>query len=440
MNQRNDTPSFNLKVIVKETGLKPDTLRAWERRYGVPAPERSAGGHRLYSQRDIDIVKWLLARQGEGLSISKAVKLWNRLEAEERDALNVREYSSVAVNPLPTGSGSADRGPLAELTDAWLNFCLDFDEYGAEQVISQALGVYSPEVVCLHLLQPALSRIGAGWYQGNVTVQQEHFTSELASRRLKALIQGTPQPSRAGRILVCAPDGEEHIFGLLLLTFLLRRRGWDTVFLGASVPLEEMAETLESTRPNLVVSAAHQLHTAAPLMEMAAMLNGKGIPMAFGGLIFNAVPRLRARIPAHFLGESLEDTPAAVEQIMLGKPELPSAPAAPAAYPKARAEFKGKLPFILAHLWSQSFAKSMPAQYLATANTHFSRDIDSLLALGDLEAVSGQLDWVRGLGGGHEVPYEVLKAYLANFYEAAAAVMGEDGAVLLDWLRAISQN
>lgn len=438
MNQRNDTPSFNLKVIVKETGLKPDTLRAWERRYGVPSPQRSAGGHRLYSQRDIDIVKWMLARQEEGLTISKAVKLWKRLEAEERDPLKVPEYSSVAVSLLQLGGGSTDRGPLNELTEAWINACLEFNERGAEQVISQALGAYSPEVVCLLLLQPALNRLGVGWYEGTVTVQQEHFASELASRRLKALIQGSPQPNRAGRILACAPDGEEHTFSLLLLSFLLRRRGWDVVFLGASVPLQEMAETLASTRANLVVSAAHQLHTAASLMELAQMLAEKGIPIAYGGLIFNAMPALRQRIPAHFLGETLEEAPEAVEQIMVGKPgQLPQL-AAPDSYARARAEFQAKQPFILAHLWSQNPTRFMPVKELKAVNNHFSHVIDALLALGALDAAGQQRDWVRGLGGGHELPDDVLSAYLSSFHDASAAVMGEDGAALVSWLHALS--
>jgi len=78
----NNEPSYNLKAVVQETGLKPDTLRAWERRYGFPEPKRTAGGHRLYSQQDINILKWLVARQKEGLSISRAVELWRQLEAE----------------------------------------------------------------------------------------------------------------------------------------------------------------------------------------------------------------------------------------------------------------------------------------------------------------------------------------------------------------------
>src|SRR5512145_2746366 len=83
------TPAFNLKVVLKETGIAADTLRAWERRYGLPMPQRSAAGHRLYSQRDIETIKWLLKRQAEGLSISRAVDLWNEQMASGSDPLAV---------------------------------------------------------------------------------------------------------------------------------------------------------------------------------------------------------------------------------------------------------------------------------------------------------------------------------------------------------------
>ena len=87
-NQHSDqVPIYNLKVVVQETGLKPDTLRVWERRYGLPQPHRTPGGHRLYSQQDIDTLKWLVARQKEGMSISKAVQLWLNLEAEGKNPL-----------------------------------------------------------------------------------------------------------------------------------------------------------------------------------------------------------------------------------------------------------------------------------------------------------------------------------------------------------------
>ena len=86
MNIDKHAPVHNLKVVLQESGLKADTVRAWERRYGLPRPERSAGGHRLYSYYDIEIVKWLLARQDEGMRISQAVDLFGRLENEGQDA------------------------------------------------------------------------------------------------------------------------------------------------------------------------------------------------------------------------------------------------------------------------------------------------------------------------------------------------------------------
>lgn len=87
MNHINRSPAFNMKVVVQETGIKPDTLRAWERRYGLPDPQRTAGGHRLYSQYDIDLLKWLLARLDEGMSISHAVTMWRQLEVDGKDPL-----------------------------------------------------------------------------------------------------------------------------------------------------------------------------------------------------------------------------------------------------------------------------------------------------------------------------------------------------------------
>src|SRR5512135_2617634 len=91
------TPAFNLKVVLKETGLGADTLRAWERRYGLPVPRRSAGGHRLYSQRDIETIKWLMQQQAEGLSISRAVESWNEQLASGLDPLAGLQQQSIQL-------------------------------------------------------------------------------------------------------------------------------------------------------------------------------------------------------------------------------------------------------------------------------------------------------------------------------------------------------
>src|SRR5512138_2685637 len=113
-------PIYNLKAVLKETGIAADTLRAWERRYGVPMPQRTPGGHRLYSQRDIHLIKWLLARQAEGLSISRAVKQWNTLIESGEDPLGEMQ------DALRARRGSSNEA-LISIREDWLSASLRFD-------------------------------------------------------------------------------------------------------------------------------------------------------------------------------------------------------------------------------------------------------------------------------------------------------------------------
>ena len=243
----NDIPTFNPKVVIKETGISADTLRAWERRYGLPAPERSPGGHRLYSQRDIEIVKWLMAKQREGLSISRAVGLWNELSASGEEPLPGPTSEAMSTTKLLSISSTN----LDEVRKHWLDDCLVFNENGAEQVLNQAFALYPLETVCIEVLQKGLIEIGDMWYRAQATVQQEHFTSALAQRRLDALIAATPPPTRSETILIGCTPKEQHTFPPLLLTLLLRRRGLKVVYLGANVPNQRFNETfnIDPTSP-----------------------------------------------------------------------------------------------------------------------------------------------------------------------------------------------
>ena len=106
-----NTANFNLSVVLRETGIKADTLRAWERRYGLPQPERTEGGHRLYSQRDIEIVRWLMAREEEGLRISQAVEMFTQEVSHGNDPL-----IAAAATPERTLPSAPD-DLIVELTD-----------------------------------------------------------------------------------------------------------------------------------------------------------------------------------------------------------------------------------------------------------------------------------------------------------------------------------
>jgi DNA-binding transcriptional MerR regulator len=432
MPRAKDTPNYNLKAVVQQTGVKPDTLRAWERRYGLPNPERTEGGHRIYSKQDINIIKWLTARKREGLNIKRAVALWRRLESEGQDPLHT--MTPVAAPPTVVPSAKATDSTVMQLRERWVDACLAFDEQAAEQVLTQAFALYPPETVSLEILQKGIAEIGHGWYEGRVTVQQEHFASELAARRLEALIGSTPPPNRPGRILAGCPPQEDHTLALLLLTFLLKRQGWDVTYLGANVPLNRMEATIGATRPQLTILAAQQLHSAATLLEMAQFLRREKVPLAYGGLIFNLLPALRSRIPGHFLGPNLEEAPQAVAQIVAVSRSYPPVEAVAGSYKEAQKHFRERRPFIETHLRGIPPSPGPLSEHLALANRKLARNIDAALALGDINFLSTDIEWVSGLLSNHQMSTELLTDYLKIYHKAAQANLDERGDPIVDWL------
>jgi methanogenic corrinoid protein MtbC1 len=429
---------FNLKAVVQQTSLKPDTLRAWERRYGLPHPERSPGGHRLYSQRDIDTVRWLMARQRQGLSISRAVELWEQVEALGRDPLMTETPlgGRQSANPPPHVLGAS----LADLRERWKSSCLTYDEAHAEQVMAQAFALYPPEVVAVEMLQKTMSEIGEGWQRGEVTVQQEHFCSELAVRRLEALLMAAPPPTRRGRLVAACPPDESHALSLLLVTFLLRRQGWDVVYLGANVPLEQMEATAVATRPDLVIMAAQRLHTAAMLRDMVCLLKEQGVPVAYGGLIFNREPRLRDRIPGHFLGEKLDLAPQRVERLMTGARPLTDVEPVPESYRQARAHFQDRLDRMEEDLLRALGEWQPPLQQQAMVKRELAMSIEDALALGDMDYLDTDLAWLEDLLRSRGIAVDSLRAFMRAYRRAAAAHLDERGGPVLDWLEKVTDG
>lgn len=428
---QDETPTFNLKAVVQETGLKPDTLRAWERRYGLPQPERSTGGHRLYSQHDIDILKWLVVRQEEGLSISRAVDLWRQLEAEGQDPLT-------ALSPaLPHSINGFQRGTsgdtLERLTQDWITACLAFDEPRAEQILSHAFALHSVETVCLELLMKGMAQIGEGWAEGEVMVQQEHFASELAMRRLETLLAASPASTRPGRTLLACPPEEEHVFGPLLITLFLRRRGWSVLYLGADVPSMWLKRTIASVKPNLVILVAQQLPTAATLLEMSQVLREEETPLAFGGMIFNSLPVLRSYIPGHFVGEQLDQAVVQIEQWLTALGSLPPAEAtqvADKAHQQALVHYREKLGLIESEVWQSLKRRELSPRHLVNAHKGIARNLTAGLIFGNLDFVSIDLIRVAIL----HLPAELMADYLQFYYEAAKTHLAEPGRSIINWL------
>jgi methanogenic corrinoid protein MtbC1 len=366
------------------------------------------------------------------------VALWRELEAGGQDPLQDPDYAEPEIEAQPVFHPQGES--IAQLRQEWLAACLAFDERRAEQLLIQALARYPPEAVCLEVLQKGLAQVGEGWYNGEINVQQEHFVSELAMRRLEALVASTPLPTRPGRLLAgCAPQ-EEHVFGALLLTFLLKRRGWDVAYLGARVPAARMPETLASVRPQLVILTAQRLHTAATLYETARLLQQQAVPLGFGGLIFNRAPELRQRIPGRFLGERLDRAPQAVEELLLAPRPSPPAEAIPGASERALAHYRQRRTGLEAAVWQSVAALNISSTYAALANQELARNIIAALSLGDVNLASLDIAWIKGLLVNQREPPETLQRFLTLYRQAAQANLDEQGEPIIHWLSTVIET
>ncbi|MEM7801289.1 MAG: MerR family transcriptional regulator, partial [Chloroflexota bacterium] len=412
--------------------LKPDTLRAWERRYGLPNPQRTPGGHRLYSQRDIDMLKWLIARQEEGMSISRAGELWRQLEEQGRDPLEDMQFNMSETPPVVANVSPGDN--LRALRSSWIDACMDFDERRADSVLAEAFALFPTETVCFELLQQALSEIGIGWYEGRITVQQEHFASALAIRRLETMVAATPAPTRNGRILAACPSEERHTFSLLLITLLLRRNGWDVIYLGANVPAARLEPTLATASPHIVILAAQTLFTASTMLPMAMLLQRERVLTAYGGAVFNHIPLLRERMPGYFLGEKIKNVPHIIEQLLTNPPPMPMYDRPSEEYQTALRHYIDKQPEIEAEIW-RMFDKSDMQSYLKNANKDLGQNLIAALTFGEMDLLETNIEWVRGLlvNYHYRMPDAVMREYFQSYFKACQKTMDSRGLVIKEW-------
>jgi methanogenic corrinoid protein MtbC1 len=427
-------PAFNLKVVLKETGIAADTLRAWERRYGLPMPERTPGGHRLYSQRDIETIKWLMRQQSEGLSISRAVDLWNELTASGADPL---------AGSISTALGIAPAVPdttLDSLRARWIQACMEFSEPEAEQTLNQAFSMFPVEAVCMDVLQKGMSEIGELWYENRASVQQEHFASGLAMRRLDALLSAVPAPTRNKTILAGCPPEEWHTFTPLLLALFLRRRGLNVIYLGANVPVQRFTDTVKSVKADLVVLVAQQLISAATLQQTALALSMQGIPVAFGGRIFTIRPNLTDTVPGYFLGSELNEATGEIEKVLRGK-SMPREPkAASQVYVTAHQSFVSTRTRIELTLKELLEPLAISPEDIETGIHFLGENIAAALQLGDMAHVSAEIDWLKNLLKMHNTPSQQLIHFMETYSRAIDVNINGQGKPIFEWISAEVQK
>jgi len=320
----NDESIYNIGSVARMTDIPAATLRIWERRYNFPETERTEGKHRLYSDKEIQRLRWVKARLDEGMQVRQAIRALRAVEAEED-----------LVVGKPASPSPDERGVDVSEGDQIVNVHIDalrkklFDALQAhetekaDQVFNEAFALYTPESLIVDLIGPTLRDIGVGWEKGKIDIATEHLATNYLRQYLLAWMRsGPPAYAAAPIVLACAP-GEWHESGLLMFGALMRRRRWPIAYLGQSIPLPELAKFVQATKSSAVVLTAMTEAPALALAEWPTWLPEAARTeepiVAYGGLAFNEQPELRTKVQGLFLGSTLQEGVETLERILQHK-------------------------------------------------------------------------------------------------------------------------
>lgn len=225
---------FPIRTVAAMTGIKPMTLRAWERRFKLITPIRTEKGHRLYSQEDVDKIMEILSLTKQGISISQVKRL-----------LTIKKQSPEAEQTL------INTWPY--YLDCMLNAIKHFDETALDYYYSEALSLHSIDSICTELLIPLLKKLGDQWQDCKSGIAEEHFFSMYMRNKLGAHILHLNQHTTGPLLLIACLPGEEHETGMLLFALAALNNGYRALILGANLPLTQIAAIAEKRTCDAIV-------------------------------------------------------------------------------------------------------------------------------------------------------------------------------------------
>lgn len=263
---------YPIGMVATLAGLSVDTIRAWERRYGLPHPARSEGGHRLYSPRDVALLRRAVTLRATGLTAASACA------------------QALADAVSPPASGTAGSPVTARLGARLYDAALALDAGRVAATLGEASALLDLETLWRDVIAPTLSRLGENWAHGTATAAPEHLLSGLVRTRLAAIMEAQPRLPGAPSAVVGAAPNEQHDLAALMLALMLAHAGWHVTFLGAATPPEALEAAVRAVRPRVAVVAAtlpeHATAALAALRQARDRLGRQAPVLAYGGPAF----------------------------------------------------------------------------------------------------------------------------------------------------------
>lgn len=234
---------YTIKQASRLTGVSVASLRAWERRYGVVAPQRSESGYRLYDEGALAAVSTMRRLVDDGWS-----------PAEAADAVRGGRVPAVLGEVVgPEAAADPYQPHAVTYQQQFLSSASRMDTAGIEESLDGAFALGSFEHVVDSWLFPTLEALGEGWARGEIDIAGEHAASHAVHRRLAAAFDAAGSRSRGPAVVVGLPAGSQHDLGALAFATAIRRRGMDVLYLGANVPVSSWEAAVRSREARAAV-------------------------------------------------------------------------------------------------------------------------------------------------------------------------------------------
>jgi len=255
-----------MRTVSAITGVNPVTLRAWERRYGLIMPARTPKGHRLYSQKDIELVNRIVRLLDGGISISQV------------------SHSIAAPVVEPAENRQQDTSPWLAYQERAIDAILRFDENHLDTLYNQVLALYPIDIVTEDLLIPVLFTLGKRWENTEGSISEEHFFGAFMRNKLGARFHHRHKKTTGKKLLVCCLPGEHHEIGVMLFSLAAHDHGYRIVYLGPNMPLRELALTARRAGCDAIVLSGSVIPQDDLLTrELPRLVNQADCPVFIGG-------------------------------------------------------------------------------------------------------------------------------------------------------------
>jgi DNA-binding transcriptional MerR regulator len=230
---------YTIRELENLSGIKAHTIRIWEKRFGLIAPMRTSTNIRTYCDSDLKKILNISILNRNGLKISKIARL-----SQDEIVQQINQFTHEVSNA---------ESQIESLTVAMI----DLDEYRFEQVLSRSIIQFGFEEAVTQVLYPFFVKIGIMWQTGAIRPAQEHFITSLVKQKFYAALDGLISSEREGtrKFLFFLPEGELHEVGLLFCCYLAKKRGFRTLYLGQSVPLNDLPDLVRKSHVDYLVTA-----------------------------------------------------------------------------------------------------------------------------------------------------------------------------------------